>query len=119
MYIITIPGSNGEPIAKPSFYWCMLDTNLKNVVYTQNVNIFIRLSVGMLVRSSREGSDRSWFRTIARTPSIGNLVNWLTTFHRINSTKSSEFLRYDGNFPAGGLTISTGNLISEWHAEPL
>lgn len=38
-------------------------------------------------------------------------LNWFHIFVSV--------LIYDKNFPVSGLTISTGNQHSKWHAEPL
>lgn len=54
-YMVAIIGDNCERIAKPSFCWYMSDSLWKNVVYTENVNIFSILCVGMLLCSLGEG----------------------------------------------------------------
>lgn len=78
MYMLIITGDYGAPIAKPSSCWYMPDCSWKNVVCTQNVNISIKLLIGMLVRSIREWFDSNLFRTTDRASYVGNLVNRLT-----------------------------------------
>ena len=56
MYMLASTGDSSDPIVNPSFNRYMSDPILKYVVSTQNVNISIRLSTEIQVRSSSEGS---------------------------------------------------------------
>ena len=122
-------GDNSEPIASPSSCRYISDPIPKSVVSTQKVNISIRLSIGIQVRSSSKRSAASLSRTKASVSSVGNFVNWFTTSKLtiwlewmgaslILSTKWSEFLTYDKDLPVSGLTISTRKLLNGWYAEP-
>ena len=51
MYTLVNTGDNGDPIARPSSCWYMSDSIGKLVVFTQKVNIFIRLSIWIQVHS--------------------------------------------------------------------
>ena len=55
-YFAYMLANNGEPIASPSFSWYISDLILKYVVSTKKVNISIKLSIGMQVYSSNNGS---------------------------------------------------------------
>ena len=56
MFMFTNTGDNCDPIASPSSRQYMSDLIPKCVVFTQKVNISIRLSIEINVRFSSEGS---------------------------------------------------------------
>ena len=118
IYIYTIAGDNREPIAKPSSYRYMCDPIPKCVVCVQKVNISIRLSTGILVRSSRDESEANLYLTTESASSVVTLLNKLTTSKLtiwldrmggslIISTKWDEFQTYEGDFPINGSIISS------------
>lgn len=117
-YIFTISARYGETITSRS------TSNYKRGSHWKNVSI--RSSIGMLVHCPREKSDSSLNIDL----SITNLVNRLTTSkHRIKllriggsqiiTTKCRQFLIYNENFLDSRLTISTRNLLSGCHGEPM
>lgn len=79
IYMFVNTGDNGEPTVKPSSCWYISKSSWKNVVCIQNINISIRLSIRMLVHSSREESDSNWFQTIDSVLFVRTLVNRLNT----------------------------------------
>ena len=92
----------------------MCDPIPKCVVCVRKVNISIRLSIGILVRSSRDDeSEANLSLTTANASSVGTWVNKLTTSKLtiwldmigaslIISTKWDEFRTYEGDFPING-----------------
>lgn len=66
MYIFTITGGNSEHRA---IWWHILNPSWKNI------NISVRLSIGIQVRSSRKGSDFSQFWTTDQASFVRSLAH--------------------------------------------
>ena len=73
IYMFAITDDNGNVIAKPCSYWYISLPNWKYAVSTQNVNISIRLSIEILVRSSRLGSVVNLSFTTDKASSVDTL----------------------------------------------
>ena len=77
-YMLTNSGNNSDPIASLSSCQYMSDPILKEIISTEKVNISIRLSIGILMCFSTEGSATNLSFTTASVSSLGNLPNRLT-----------------------------------------
>ena len=119
---------NGEPIAIPSSCRYISNPIPKKVVSTRKVNISIRLSSGVRVRSSSKGSAVS-LSCITANVSVGTFVNRVTTSRLTNllewmgsllilTPMWEEFLTYDGDLQARGLMVFTRKRLYRWLAEP-
>lgn len=91
----------------------------------QTINVSIRLSIGMFVRSPRYGSDYNLFRNLAglvcRKPNeqaYNTQAYNLISMDGIQLDQVHKVFWVSVNFPVNGLTITTRNLLSGYHAEP-
>ena len=105
------------------------DPILKGVVCVQRVNISIRLSIGILVHSSRDESEANLSLTTESGSSVGTLANKLTMSKLtiwldrmgaslIISMKWDEFQTYEGDFLINGSIISTRKRLRGWQTDP-
>lgn len=72
--LFAITGNEGEPINRPSSFWCTLEPNWNYVISKKNVNISIMLSLEILEHSPTEGSDLSLLQTTDRVSFVGTLA---------------------------------------------
>ena len=112
IYIFTIAGDNGEPIAKPSSCWYMCDPILKCVVCVQKVNISIKWSIGKLVRSSRDESEVNLSLTTENASSVVNkfIMSKLTIWLDRMRASGMSFRHMKETFQSMGQLYPQGSL---------
>ena len=93
MYTLANTRDNGDPIARFSSCWYMSGSIPKYVVFTQKINISIRLSTGIQVHSSSEGYVAKLSCTAVRVSLIGTFVN------RFTASRPTIWLEWMGALP--------------------